>query len=422
MPDTEVLEDWGPVAAGGRRRVPRRAIVVGVVAVLLLPLLFGLATGLRASAAIERVPVENLASGAGAVRHTLVVGSDSREVLSEEEQTTLTAGFVEGERTDTIFIMSTSGGKVALLALPRDLWVTRCDGTNGRINSAVQRGGPGCLVRTVRDLTGIPISHYVAVNFAGFRDVVDAVGGVELCLERAIQDPFAGVDLPAGCQTLNGTQALGYVRVRKIDNDLKRIERQQQFLRALASEATDASVVLNPFRVWGLAGAGGSALTADESLGPFDLARLGLAGRGAASGAIATHTVPVRNASIGGAAVLLPIEGEAQALFEQFRSGAVLGSLEPVREGDVTPADVRVEVRNGARITGIAGTTADALEAKGYVVVGVGNADTTATTTIRYPAGQRAAAELLADDLPVEPVLEEAAVDRVILILGQDLG
>jgi LCP family protein required for cell wall assembly len=136
--------------------------------------------------------------------------------------------------------MTIQGGRTALLAFPRDLLVTRCDGSTGRINVAEAIGGPSCLVQTVRELSGIDVQHYLRVTFGGFVDVVDAVGGVELCLEEPIDDRDAGIDLPAGCQVLEGPDALGYVRVRKIDDDLGRIQRQQRFLQALARRGRGA--------------------------------------------------------------------------------------------------------------------------------------------------------------------------------------
>lgn len=256
--------------------------------------------------------------------HILVVGSDSREALTREERAELTTGSTEGDRADTIFVLTIGGGRTALLAFPRDLFVTRCDGSQGRINAAVALGGPSCLVQTVSQLSGLPISHYLTVHFGGFRSLVDAVGGVEVCLERPISDASAGIDLPAGCQVLDGAQALGFVRVRKIDNDLERIKRQQQFLKALADELADPGTLANPVRLVQVAGAGGAALTADQELGPIDLLRVGWGLRGLASSGLNAHTVPASPATVGGAAVLQIDSGPAEELFARFRSGAIL--------------------------------------------------------------------------------------------------
>jgi LCP family protein required for cell wall assembly len=276
------------------------------------------------SAQIDRSPVAGLQGAGTGPMNVLVIGSDSREGLTPEQQAELGTGFVEGDRPDTLFVMSVRGGRAALLAFPRDLWVTRCDGSSGRINSAIAVGGHDCLVQTVGQLSGLPIHRYMIVNFLGFRDIVDAVGGVEMCLDAPIQDASAAIDLPAGCQRLNGAQALGYVRVRKIDDDLERIKRQQQFLQALAGEMASPSTLANPVRLLSTSGKVGAALTADEDLGMLDLARIGLGLRGLATGGAATYTVPVTPANVGGAAVLQPVESEAQALFARFRDGSVL--------------------------------------------------------------------------------------------------
>jgi LCP family protein required for cell wall assembly len=282
----EAGDGWGPTVSGRgrRRRRPFRALVV----VLLIALLAVVALGLWASSSIPRQEVEGLASS-GRPMHVLVTGNDSRADLSREEQNELTVGRDEGGlRTDTMFVMSIQGSRVAILAFPRDLWVTRCDGSTGRLNVAEEIGGPSCLVTTIRELSGIPIHHHLTVSFGGFRDVVDAVDGVEICLDEPISDRDAGIDLPAGCQTLDGTDALGFVRVRKIDDDLQRIQRQQTFLRALAGEIAAPSTLFNPVRIISLSNEVGGALTADSRLGPIGLARLALGARGLAGGASVT--------------------------------------------------------------------------------------------------------------------------------------
>jgi LCP family protein required for cell wall assembly len=228
----EVDEGWGPPVRGrGRRR--RRGLRWLLVTLLVVVLVALLLLVLWVSSRIPTIDVGELA-GPTRPMHVLVVGSDSRDELTDEQRRELSTGSAEGDRTDTIFVLSVQGTRAAMLAFPRDLWVTRCDGSAGRINVAEDIGGATCLVRTVRDVSGLDVQHYVRVTFGGFVDIVDAVGGVELCLEDPINDRDAGIDLPAGCQVLEGPDALGYVRVRKIDDDLGRIQRQQTFLQALA--------------------------------------------------------------------------------------------------------------------------------------------------------------------------------------------
>lgn len=407
---------WGPTLSGGRRR-PWRIAGSVLTLVVLGVLAFAVGTAAWAAAQMERIDVAGLDPSLTGPLNVLVVGSDSRADLTPEQQQELTTGSVEGQRTDTIFVLSASGGDVALLAFPRDLFVTRCDGTEGRINAALAIGGPGCLVDTVARVSGLEIDDYLEVSFLGFRDIVDAVGGVRVCLDDPIADRDAGIDLPAGCQVLGGAEALGYVRVRKIDSDLERIKRQQQFLAALADQLASATTVANPVRAVRTAGAVGDALTADTGLGPIDLLRLAWAGRGLAAGPI-TETVPASAATIGGAAVLVVDDAAAEPLFESFRTGAV---FDRIVDG-VTPADVRVEVRNGAGIAGLAGRVADTLADAGFDVAGIGNAEATDTTTIRYPPGLEAQAEVLAAQAPgAAELVEDAGVEVVTLVLGTDV-
>lgn len=279
-----------------------------------------------ATAALALVPRHDAPGLAPAGRplHVLVTGSDSRAGLSAEERRALTTGSATGERTDTIIILSVSGTRAGLLSIPRDLVVERCDGSTGRINGAVGIGGPGCLVATVRTLTGLDIAHHVEVTFGGLRDVVDAVGGVEVCLERAIRDRSAGIDLPAGCQVLDGADALGYVRVRKIDSDLFRIQRQQTFLGALASALTDPARLARPWELPGLVVGTARAVTVDRRFGPVSAARLVPAARALGSGDAVTATLPTRGTMRAGASVQVLVESEAAALLGGWRDGSAL--------------------------------------------------------------------------------------------------
>ncbi len=414
-------EDFGPPmrGRGGRRFVGRASLIPKLLlAIVLVILVLLLAIALYANAQIHRVRVGGLVEPSGPL-HVLVTGSDSREGLTAEDRRELTTGGGEGERTDTIFLMTIADGKAALLAFPRDLHVPRCDGSQGRINAATGIQGPGCLVRTVRALSGIPISHYLQIDFLGFRDLVEAMGGVELCLDAPIADVDAGIDLPAGCQMLGGADALGYVRVRKIDDDLQRIQRQQEFVKALAKRIASPATLLNPLRLFATAGAGGSALTANEGLGLLDLARIAWGVRGIASAGPSAYTVPVSPASIGGASVLVPAENEAAQLFRRFRSGAVLDEVGAAEAP--APEEIEVVVHNAAGVDGLAGGTADTLEEAGFTVVEVGNAAQRADTVILHPPGQQPAAQAVQAELTVEASLEESSdVSVPTVLLGSD--
>lgn len=414
---------WGPtVRERGRRRRPWRLLRwLLLLAALTVVVVVGVAWW-----QLTRVPVEGLAAG-GRPLNILVVGSDSREGLTPEQRRELTTGDAEGVRADTIMVLTVRGTDAALLSFPRDLWVQRCDGSAGRINAALPLGGPGCLVRTVRDVSGIDIHHYAEVEFGGFVGLVDAVGGVELCLEAPIADRSAGIDLSAGCQRLDGPDALGYVRVRKIDDDFGRMERQQAFVRALAAEVLSPRVLLNPVRTVRLASAGGDALVVDDQLGPLRLARLALGGTALARGTAAAHTVPGDpDITAGGAWVLRQRTGEAEALYASFRTGAVLDERPPgsADAGDAPrPQDIEVTVLNGAGIGGIAGRVADELTGAGFEVVGVGNHERVTATVVRHPPDQAAAAALVAARLRGTPTLQPTtSVSTITVVLGPDAG
>ncbi|MEX2324433.1 MAG: LCP family protein [Nitriliruptoraceae bacterium] len=419
MPE-EVPRVWGPVIEGRARRRRRWLLAMAIVAGLIVAVVA--ATSLWVNAQLPRVAIEGLADRSNPT-HILLVGNDSRTGLTAEERRELSTGSADGERADTIIVLTTDGTSNAMLAFPRDLWVHRCDGSAGRINAAIAIDGPGCLIDTIYDVSGIRAHHYIEITFGGFRNLVDAVDGVELCLEQAISDRDAGIDLSAGCQVLDGTDALGYVRVRKIDDDLQRITRQQQFIQALAAELTSPQT-LRPTRMFSIARNIGQAVTVDDSLGPVGLARLGWATRGIARGAVVTHTVPVvpRTTSAGAAVLDLQVT-EAEPLFSQFRTGAIFAEVDVYADVPVAnqPADIDVAVLNGAGIAGIAMRTGDDLGAAGFNVVAVDNTSLRDATLILYPPGRRADAALVGQHLGVTPTLDEtSAVTVITVVLGGD--
>ncbi|CAN5772509.1 hypothetical protein BH24ACT14_BH24ACT14_00380 [soil metagenome] len=313
---------FSPAARGRRRGLGSRLLLILLV-VGLVVVLMGVAAATTAAARMSRVDVKGL-QDAGGRMNVLIVGSDSRDQLNEQQRRRLGTGSADGLRTDTILLLQVQGNRAAMLSFPRDLFVTRCDGSQGRINVAYARGGPSCLVDTVTELSGIPVSHYMEVDFLGFAQIVNAVGGVSVFLDEPLSDRDAHIDLPAGCVTLNGRQALGFVRVRKVDNDLGRIARQQRFVKELAKEAAQPSTLLNPLRLFRTANAAGAALTADRGLGLVDLGKLAWAGRSLGGSRLRSFAVPGTDSVIGGAAVIVPNEAEAERIFRSFRNGSVL--------------------------------------------------------------------------------------------------
>lgn len=226
----------------------------------------------------------------------LIVGSDSRAGLTADQAAELSTGDESGaggQRTDTIMLLhlSAAGDPPSLVSLPRDSAVPVPGRGRLKLNAAYAFGGPALLVQTVETVTGVHIDHYAEIGFSGFASIVDAIGGVQLCPTEPISDPLAGLDIQAGCQELDGPQALGYVRTRQTPlGDLDRVARQREFLGALMAEASSPTVLLNPFRLIPLAGAAPEAVSVDSGDHVWHLAGLG---RALAGGGAVTTTVPI---------------------------------------------------------------------------------------------------------------------------------
>ena len=256
----------------------------------------------------------------------LLVGSDSREGLTKEEQKRLGTGSTAGRRTDTIMIVYVPpGGKPALISVPRDSFVPIPGKGKNKINAAYAFGGPELLVQTVEANTGLRVDSYVEIGFGGFVNIIDALGGIEMCLPKAIKDRDSHIDLPKGCQNLDGTTALGYVRMRKADprGDLGRVERQREMLAAVAKKAASPATVVNPVRYWTLSNASTQAVTLDEDTSLFGFSRLALAMRRVSNGNGYTLTVPIadNDAQTSAGSAVLWDDDKAKALFSDLARG-----------------------------------------------------------------------------------------------------
>ena len=200
----------------------------------------------------------------------LLVGSDARTGLTPAQRKELGTGFTEGARTDSIMVLHTGSGDPTLLSIPRDSYVEVPGHGKNKINAAFAIGGAPLLTETVERATGLRIDGYLEIGFGGFASLVDSVGGVRMCLPSAMTDEKAHIDLPKGCQVLDGKNALGYVRSRHSDprGDLGRAERQRQFLGAVMKKAANPATVLVPSRYLAFADAASAGLIvgADTSL------------------------------------------------------------------------------------------------------------------------------------------------------------
>src|SRR6266540_1306005 len=305
-----------------RRHWGRRiTVVVAVLLALLIGLLVWMDTRLN------RVDALSEYDGRPAVTpgtDWLIVGSDSRAGLSGERRKELATGEAAGRRADTMMLLHLprGGGSPTLVSLPRDSYVPIPGHKSNKLNAAYAFGGAKLLSRTVENATGIRIDHYMEVGFDGFATAVDAVGGVRICVDQAMRDPKAGLNLRAGCQVLDSGKALGYVRTRASPRgDLDRVERQQEFLGALVDKATSPGVLLNPFKSIPLALRGTDSIAVDDGDHINHLVRFPFAMRAVSGGGGVTTTVPVAGSETvaGAGSVLRWDRTKALALFDALK-------------------------------------------------------------------------------------------------------
>ncbi|MFC9851733.1 LCP family protein [Streptomyces prasinus] len=269
---------------------------------------------------------------AGEGTNYLIVGSDSRAGLTDEQKKKLRTGSAEGKRTDSMMILHTGSNGPTLISLPRDSNVEiptfkgsesgktfQGTGRQVKLNAAYAEDGPELLVRTVEFNTGLRIDHYVEIGFAGFANIVDAVGGVEMDIPQDIKDTKSGADFEKGKQTLNGEEALAFVRTRYAlaGSDLDRTKNQQKFLSALASQVATPGTVLNPFKLYPTMGAGLDSLIVDEDMGLFDLAGMFWAMKGVSGGDGTSLNMPIAGSSGGN---LLWDKAKVKQLVDQLKN------------------------------------------------------------------------------------------------------
>ena len=262
---------------GRPTRAKRRRPFRWIIFVLLLWLVFLVAVPVWAWTKIAKVDAEpDGARPDSQPGHTyLLVGSDSREDLTAKERKELGTGKAEGRRTDTIMLLHTGSGPNLLLSIPRDSIVDVPGHGRTKINAAYAYGGPQLLVKTIESETGIGIDSYVEIGLGGFVNVVDAVGGIEICPDQKMKDPLAKLDIKKGCQDADGKTALGYARSRHTSalGDIDRARHQREVVSAIGSEAVSPWSILNPVRYFRLANSGADSLTVGEDTGPIDTVR-----------------------------------------------------------------------------------------------------------------------------------------------------
>ncbi|WP_338900560.1 LCP family protein [Streptomyces sp. TG1A-60] len=386
----------------------------------------------------------NLSPGS---KNILVVGSDSRDGANAKYGRDLTT-----MQSDTLMVLHVPANRewATVVSLPRDSWVeiSACDKGDGslsdphqaKINEAFAIGGAGgevagaaaCSIRTVEANTGLRIDNFVSVDFQGFKGMVDALEGIEVCPEQAIRDENAHLDMEAGCQTVQGETALGYVRTRYAvgdGSDIGRIGRQQEFMEALAAKAK--SKLTSPSSLYDFMQSATKSLTTDEDLAGIDpLNDLASELTSIPSDRLTFLTVPhyPREADVpADKANIVWQYPHAADLFTSLAGDKEVDKkrLQAQAENDLVYASaVRVQVLNGTGVTGRAAAVAEKLRAAGFTVVGTGNApENTGTTTVAYPAALARQAKVLASRLPETKAAQaaDATAGVVTLVVGTDL-
>ncbi len=266
-----------PAKPPRRRRRGRRVIAILLV---LLVLVLAWPIGLMVWANGKINHVDATSGGLSSPGTTyLLAGSDSRADGVLRNDTT------EGQRTDTIMLLTVpSSGATSLISIPRDSYVEIPGHGPNKLNTAYAFGGAPLLVETVEALTGIGVDHYVEIGMGGVAGLVDAVGGIELCLDYVVDDKDSGlVWAEPGCQVVDGDTALAFARMRKADplGDIGRTQRQQQVIQGVTSTVADPSLVYKPGEQVRLIEAGLGALTVSNGTNILDMGRLALAFRDA---------------------------------------------------------------------------------------------------------------------------------------------
>jgi LCP family protein required for cell wall assembly len=420
-----------------------RRTAVALSGALVLALGLGVAAYAKLNSNISRVdvtaeigadrPTEKVATASTGPLNILVLGSDNRSSLGTNKY-----GTAAGSRSDTTLLVHVSGDRtwVSVVSIPRDSMVKAPPNCSPKapksqwevrqFNLNFNDGGPGCVIRTIEGNTGIFINHYAVVNFNGFKGMVSALGGVDVCTPVAIDDPDSGLKLTVGRHHLNGSQALGYVRVRETvgdGSDLGRIERQQAFMSSVAQEATQSSLLLRPDKLFSFLSAATQSLTTDPKFSLGVMKDLADSVKAVGMDKIQFATVPVVGYAPDPNRVAWA--SSADELWSALREDRQLGArTTPVAAVDlgpltVSPSKIAVEVVNSSGASGLAGQAQAALRVQGFKSVTVANGTTASGAVVEYAAGRKAAATTVAAAFPGATLKQVSGTStRIKVILG----
>jgi LCP family protein required for cell wall assembly len=374
----------------------------------------------------------------------LLVGSDDRSGLSRKQRAQLKLGRLDyGRHTDTMMLVhiSESDGRLMIVSLPRDSfveippWQDESGKTfareKNRINVAYGRGGPPLAVSTVEQATGLRIDHYLEVDFAGFTNIVEAVNGVEICVDEDLNDPPSGLKISAGKSVLDPAQSLAFVRARQLDasSDIGRVERQRSFVLALGKKLLSKETLTDPVQLNNVINAISRSLRADNDLSMPDLFAVAMSLRKLKASSIEMTTVPVENTSFsapGVGSVLIWNERKAKNLFDKIANDLPKKQVEVDGSYEIEPAQVTVNVFNASGVSGLATQAVTDLLADGFVVPdpatnwGITGAR---VSVIRHAPDRLGEARLLSERFPGARLQEAPELgSRIDLLVGGNWG
>ncbi len=371
-------------------------------------------------------------TSSGKAQNILLVGDDHRPAGASAAElaqlgTTQDGG---GTQTDTVMVLHipADGQNPTLISFPRDSWVNVPGAGMHKLNAAFEigaatggdSGGAQLLVRVIQNMTGLTIDHYVRISLLGFYNVVNALGPVTVCLNHAVDDPYSGINLPAGVSTLGAREALAFVRQRHglPDGDLDREIRQQYFLSIEAHNILSAGTLLNPVKLHNVLSAVSSSIETDPGLNLPNLAAQvkGFAGHlsSATIPIIGTPTIRVDGAYVS----IVQVNTTAMPAF-------IAGIVHPVvvKSTSVaapTPSTISLTVLNGRQVAGAAAAASTALKQAGFTVGAPGDATEQQSTTVNYPTGDAASAAVVARYLPRSTTKLVAGLKQIQVVLGAD--
>lgn len=430
----------GKAAPGAKKQKRRPARVLSWVAITMSIVVFlgcGLAWAafMHFNGQIERITgiTKGNTDNSPSVNY-LVVGVDSREGDNSGIGGAGTVADVQGLRTDTMMLIhiSKKAAGATIISFPRDSYVNIPGHGSTKLNAAVPLGGPGLLVQTLQQLTGLEIDHYIQVDFHGFLAMTDAVGGVDICLTQPAKDSYTGIDLSAGKHHIKGVTALAYVRQRYglPQGDLDRIKRQQSFIGAMVREVTSAGTLLNPFKLTRFLDVATKAVKVDDHLTTSDMKTLAQRLRHLDPDHVRFETIPVRGTGLAGAAgsVVFLDTDKLPTFFGDIDNDVAQASPTPTPQVGSKPltvpaGSITVNVLNGTGVTGKARSAADSLSAVGFNIATTGNASggTYPKSIVRYGPSRADSARTLAAAVPGSVLEPEASLgSQLTLIVGQN--